>query len=197
VGREVRCRCRWNSDTGEVKALLESREIILRGHFNMRIALSSISEVRVDAEGLRFKVGSESLVFELDASEAVQWASRITKPPPTLRSKLGLGAIAKVLVLGRIRDPALKDALRGAHTRIPAQARMVVAVVEDESELAIAARALEALPPHSFLWIVHGKGPGVDFGESRVRAGMRARGFIDSKVTAVSSTLTATRYSKV
>jgi hypothetical protein len=196
VGREVRCQCRWNSDSGEVKALLESHEIILRGHFKMHIALSAITEVRVDQEGLRFKVGNDQIILELEASEAVQWARKMTKPPATLREKLGIGVNAKALILGRVKDRELKDALRDVHTRVPAEAKVVVAVVQDEGEVATAAKAYAALPPKSSIWIVHGKGPAAPFGEGRVRESMRARGFMDTKTVAVSATLTATRFSK-
>lgn len=196
MGREVLCKGRWNSQAGEVKALLESREIILRGHLKMRIPISAISEVRVDDEGLRFKVGGDQVVLELGTGEAVQWAKKMTAPPPTLRDRLGISAAAKALVLGRIKDAVLKDALRDVHTRVPADAKMVVAVVQDEDELATAARAHGALPSKSAIWIIHDKGPGTTFGEAQVRASMRSRGFVDTKVAAVSATLTATRYSK-
>jgi hypothetical protein len=196
VGREVRCQCRWNSDAGEVKALLDSHEIILRGHLRVKIPLSEITEVRVDQEGLRFKVGSDQVVMELPASEAVQWARRMTRPPATLRDKLGIGTTARALVLGRVKEAVLKDALRDAHTRVPADAKMVIAVVQDEGGLATAAKAYTALPPKSSIWIIHAKGPEAVFGERRVRESMRSRGFVDTKVVAVSSTLTATRYAK-
>jgi hypothetical protein len=196
VGREVRCKCRWNSDAGEVKALLESHEIILRGHLRAHIPLSEVTEVRVDQEGLRFKVGGDQVILELAASEAVQWARRMTRPPATLRDKLGISATAKAFVLGRVKDSVLKDALRDAHTRVPADARIVVAVVQDESGLATAAKAYAALPPKSSLWIIHAKGPEAVFGERRVRESMRSRGFVDTKTVAVSSTLTAARFVK-
>jgi hypothetical protein len=196
VGRQIRCQCRWNSDAGEVKALLESREIILRGHFRAHIPLASITQVRVDQEGLRFKVSQDQVVFQLDASEAVHWARKITMPPPALRDKMGMSATAKALVFGRVRDAVLKEALRDMHTRIPADARMVVAVVKDDEGLATAIRAHGALRETSSIWVVHEKGPEAGFGESRVRERMRSHGFIDTKVATVSSTLTATRYSR-
>jgi hypothetical protein len=120
----------------------------------------------------------------------------MTRPPATLRDKLGISATAKALVLGRVKDAVLKDALRDTHTRVPADAKMVVAVVQDDAGLATAAKAYGALSPKSSLWIIHAKGPDAVFGERRVRESMRSRGFVDTKVVAVSSTLTATRYAK-
>jgi hypothetical protein len=196
MGREVRCLCRWNSEAGEVKALLESRDIILLGHFRTHIPLAAVSEVRVDEQGLRFKVRDDQVVFEMRTSEAVQWAMRIATPPRTLRQQMGLSASAKALVLGRVKDVALKDALRDAHTTIPADATMVVAVVQDEEGLTTAIKAHRVLPSSSMMWIIQAKAARDHFGESRVRERLRSCGFVDTKVATVSSTLTATRYSK-
>jgi hypothetical protein len=196
MGREVRCLCRWNSEAGEVKALLDARDIMIVGHFRTQIPLAAISEVRVDEQGLRFKVSDDQVVFEMRTSEAVQWAMRIASPPRTLREQMGLSASAKALVLGRVRDLALKDALRDAHTRIPADAKMLVAVVQDEEGLTTAIKAHRVLPSSSMMWIIRAKAPRDDFGESRIKERMRSCGFVDTKVATVSPTLTATRYSK-
>jgi hypothetical protein len=54
----------------------------------------------------------------------------------------------------------------------------------------------QSLPPGTPIWIVHGKGPNVLFGEGPVRKLMRDAGYKDNKVSGVSDTLTATRYTR-
>ncbi len=44
------------------------------------------------------------------------------------------------------------------------------------------------------IWLVYSKGAKAAFGERAVREGMRSAGYKDTKVTAVSDTLNATRY---
>ena len=73
-------------------------------------------------------------------------------------------------------------------------AALLILHAADEQALnaALAASVGSAAP----LWIIHGKGKAATFGEAPVRALMRARGFIDTKVSAVSDTLSATRYAR-
>ena len=52
------------------------------------------------------------------------------------------------------------------------------------------------LPRGTPIWIVHGKGPRAPFGEGPVRRLMREAGYRDTKVSAVSDDLSATRYSR-
>jgi len=192
MGREVTCLCRCGAEQGEVKALLESAEIILRGAIRRRVPLSDVSAIRTDGAHLMFKAGRDHVVLEIGAAEAAKWAEKMTTPPPSLRDKLGLNGDAKALVVGKVSDDALKVALSGATVKDPAKAAMVVAIVLDDDGLEAAVKASAGALP---VWIVHGKGKGAAFGEAKVREGMRARGFIDTKVAAVSEALTATRYS--
>lgn len=48
MGREAACLCRWGVDKGEVKALLESHELILRGEIKRKVALTDLKNVKVD-----------------------------------------------------------------------------------------------------------------------------------------------------
>ncbi len=196
MGRKVRCLCRWGSGEGEVKALLESQELILRGDLKRRIPVPDLAHVRVENDGLCLDFGSERIFLALGVEEATRWAKNIATPPPTLREKMGVGPTAKAFVIGRVAAPSLEDALQGAIAMAPAEAKLSVAVVADEPELMEAIWAHSQLPKGSPIWIVHGKGRAAVFGESAVRAGMRAGGFVDTKVAAVSAELTATRFSR-
>jgi len=196
MGREVTCSCQWNGETGEVKALLESTEIILRGEIKRRVPLADVSDAAANDVGLRFKAGRNLVSLEMGASEATRWVKKLSMPLPSLRNKLGLGGDAKAFVTGPISDETLSVALNGATTAKAANARLIIACAVDEAQIEAAIAAHAKLEPGCAIWIVHGKGRQAAFGEAKVREAMRSRGFIDTKVSAVSAALTATRYSR-
>jgi hypothetical protein len=185
--------CRWGGESAEVKALLETHELILRGALKKTVPFADMKSVHAEGEHLCFKVGRESVALSLGAKDAISWAKKIATPPPALRDKLGLKDGAKALVIGPVQDAALAEALEGAITKAPAKAAIVVAVVENEKGLA---NTLRACPSGAPIWIVHRKGKDAAFGENAVRAAMRAKGFIDTKVSAVSADFSATRYAQ-
>lgn len=193
MGREAVCPCRWGADKGEVKALLESHELILRGDIKRKVAVAELKSVTVDGDDLRFKVGRESVALRLGAKDAASWAKKIATRPPSLKEKLGLKDGAKALAIGPLKDPALAEALKGATTTSATKAALAVAVIENDKDLA---KAIRACPPATPLWIVHRKGKAATYGDTPIRAAMRASGFIDTKVSAVSDDFSATRYSR-
>lgn len=193
MGREAVCVVRWGGKSAEAKALLETHELILRGDLKRKVAIADLKNVRVDGEDLLFSAAGESVALTLGAKAAAGWAKKIATPPPSLKEKLGLKEGAKAMVIGAVTDAALAAALNGASTSSAAKAKLAVAQVESEKQLAAAVRACSKPVP---IWIVHRKGKGARFGEAAVRAAMRAKGFIDTKVTAVSEAFTATRYAR-
>ena len=196
MGIEAECTCRWGGEAGQVKALLETAEIILRGEIRRRVRLDALSSVTVGDGGLSFRVGADQVVLGLSAADAGRWAKKIAAPPPNLRDKLGLAAEAKAFVAGAVQDETLVAALAGARTPVATEAAVSVAEVTGADDLAAAMAAHRALPAGSAIWVVHGKGRCVAFGEAAVREAMRAAGFVDTKVAAVSAARTATRYSR-
>jgi hypothetical protein len=56
VGREARCSARWGARSGEVKALLESTELVVRGAFRAGALLAELRDVRAEGDTLRFSV---------------------------------------------------------------------------------------------------------------------------------------------
>jgi hypothetical protein len=195
MGREVQCKCKWANETGTVKAMLESDEIIVRGDIKHRVPTAEISRLRVDAEGLHFAVGGDRVTIAMGESEAERWLKKMMTPPPGLREKLGLRDVAKALVIGPVSDAALKEALHGYTTSVSSDARMVIAVTQNDRHLADAVHAYKLLNAGAALWIVYTKGKNSTFGETRVRDGLRALGFVDTKVASVSTALTASRFS--
>lgn len=132
----------------------------------------------------------------LPAAEAAAWARKIATPPPSLRQKRGLGTGATAFVLGPPGSAELAAALRLSTQATAAGAAMLVAIVPHEAGLLAALRVHAHMPQGAPIRVIHGQGRTATFGEPPVRTRMRAAGFIDSKVTAVSATQTATRYAR-
>lgn len=194
VGLEAVCMCRVDNIDAETKVLLESAELIIRAPFRQTIKIADMHDVQAVKHELQFQVGRRNVAISLGPEAAAKWAKKIAAPPPVLGQKLGIGHSSPAFVIGRIEEPKLLDVLDG-HSTNATIAKLSLAVVHDAAELDAALTAHAALKPGSPIWIVHGKGPGATFGEAPVRSYMRAQGFRDTKVSAVSEALTATRYS--
>ena len=191
MGREATAHCQWAGQSGEAKVLLEAQEIILRGAIKARIPRSAITSFVAIGEDLHVESSEGKLVASLGLKEAAKWAEALAKPAPSLASKLGVGGASPAFLFGETDDEELLDALAGHHrVATEAGAALIVAVIDGSASLDAAA----TLAGDRFLWCVYPKGKGVAFGDMDVRGHLRAAGWIDSKTTAVSAKLTATRY---
>jgi hypothetical protein len=197
MGLEAKCRCRWDGVSGEVKALLEAHELILRGEIKRRFPLADLSDLRTIGDELHFKNSAGEFALELGADRARLWAEKIATPPPSLAKKLGVASTSKVMLIGPIHDIALQEALKDGITTQKEEARLSLAVVLDEPTLIHALGVHESLAAGTPIWIVHPKGQNTSFGEGPVRSFMRGAGYRDNKVSAVSDTLSATRYTRI
>lgn len=193
MGREATCRVQVGHDSAEVKALLESQELVLRGALRRRWPLAALHGLQLAGDALAFQADGEAVQLHLGAAEAARWKLKITTPPPGLADKLGVGPAAPVWVQGPVDDPALADALAGATTTDAAAARQMLAVVHDRDALGTALVTHAGLPCPA-LWLVHPKGRGAPLGDTAIRAVMRGAGYTDNKSAAVSDRLTATRW---
>jgi hypothetical protein len=196
MGLEAKCRCRWNGESREVKALLEAHELILRGDIKQRFALADLRDISASGDDLHFSTAAGAFALELGAEQARRWAKKIAAPPPSLAAKLGIKATLKVMAIGALDDGALKEALKDAIAARREEAHMTLAVVHDAPALSDALAAHEALPTGTPIWIVYEKGRKAAFGEGPVRKFIRAAGYRDSKVAGVSDALSATRYAR-
>ncbi|WP_448950875.1 hypothetical protein [Labrys neptuniae] len=196
MGREARTTCRWNGGSGEVRALLETSELILRGAFQARYALADLTNIRVEGVSLVFTAGDGDIALALGAKPAASWAKKMLAPPPSLADKLGLSPNSKAWLIGTTDSPELISALHGHETAAREEIRLSLAVTGDAAELRAALTWHEKLPAGTPIWIVHGKGAGTDFGEAPVRTLMRKAGYRDNKACAISEKLSATRYAR-
>ncbi len=197
MGREATCAARVGQESAdEVKALLESTAIVLRGALKRRWALAALQQLRVEDQSLCFEADGEAVALALGEAEAARWLKKLQTPPPTLAAKLGISPETPALLMGPTRgtlDPALAEALGQGLTGNPRTARMLVAVVQSPAELARMAD-FHADMICKTVWVVHPKGPAAYPSDGEVRAEMRSRGYVDNKTSAVSEQLTATRY---
>jgi hypothetical protein len=195
MGREARCAATWGARRGDVTALLETTELIVRGAFAARAPLASLRGVRADGGTLFFRAGGDDVALVLGAA-APRWAAAIATPPPSLAAKLGITA-KRVLVEGALDDDALAAAVATATRGDDRDAELIVARVDDADELARIATARRALLDAGVpMWVVYTKGARAPLGETAVRALLRERGLMDLKVASVSATLTALKFAR-
>lgn len=195
MGREAETIAQWQGQTAEIRAHLESTEIILRGGISDRVPRPSISSMSVDQGLLTLATDRGPLVLELGEAEATLWLAALQKPVPTLAEKLGVSAGCLAFVQGAFDDAALAEALRGVVTADIARAGLLVVVLAGAADLE-AAFDLAASAPALGVWCVYPKGRASAVTDAIVREYFRERGYIDSKSCAVSEVLTATRYGR-
>jgi hypothetical protein len=196
MGREAECAASAGGDRGHVKALLEAKELILRGAIRRRWLLADLNEVRVVEDRLCLRAGDECVELMLGEAQAASWARKIAAPAPSLSAKLGLGSASRAFVIGALADAELVAALDGCITTQPEAAALCVAVVLDAQALEAALEIHAGLPGIRPLWLVYPKGRDSTLPDGVVREHLRAAGYVDSKSTAVSDRLTATRYAR-
>ena len=194
MGLEAVCQCHVDGDRAEAKALLETHELILRSPFRRTIPIAEMRSVTVSGDTLLIDTADTRILLDLGAGTAARWAKKILTPAPSLASKLGIGHASLAHVIGAVTDAALAEALDG-HSAPAGSAKLSVAIVATGGELDAALALHTALPKGSHIWVIHGKGAKAVFGDNAVRAHMRAAGYRDSKSSAVSDALSATRYS--
>ena len=195
MGLEANCSVRLDGETADTKALLESKELILRAPFRKTILIADIDDVRIEGDDLHIKTATSALILALGAATATKWAKKIATPAPSLAAKLGIGHDSPAFVIGPIDDDALIEAL-DQHSAPAAQARLSLAVVTDIAMLDAALAAHDALPDGAPIWIVNVKGPKSPLGDNAIREHMRAIGYRDSKTSGVSDRHSATRYAR-
>jgi hypothetical protein len=195
MGLEAESEVRVGHESHHAHALLESRDLILRGAFRKTLPIAELEDLRAVNHELLFEHGGLPYALALPAGQAEKWLAKLTAEPPSLAQKLGVDASHKALVWGQVKDDALNEALLGAVTTDPVQAALSIAVAHTIDELNTALAEIIQRLPHAPIWIIYPRGVKSNLPESAVRSHMRALNFVDSKGCAVSDALTATRFS--
>ncbi len=195
MGLEATCWCTVGTEAAQAKALLETGGVILRGAIRRRFETAQLQDLRIEGRRLCFSVADEAVALELGAEVAERWLDKLTTPLPSLRSKLGVSATTPAYVCGALNDPVLADALVDATTASSDAAAVLIAVARSQTELAAALKVHAGMPARA-VWVVHPKGKGASLTDAQVRGTLRAAGYVDNKTSAVSASLTATRYTR-
>jgi hypothetical protein len=196
MGREAICDCTFNGTTAKVKALLESKELILRGDIRMSAPLHALHDVRIESESLCFDLDKHPVQLHLGAAAAKSWAKKIKSPPSSLADKLGITG-KTVRTIGPISDRALDSALSSAALISARNPDLILSCIDTSESLVTTIRAAKAQLDRSIpIWLVYRKGPGHPLNESAIRTTLRANGLMDTKVASVSTELTALRFSR-
>ncbi len=196
MGLEAESELRVGSDSVHVRAILESHEIIFRGAVKKTLPIAELKNLHTVNDELLFEHGVQTYALALPNGQARKWLLKLTSEPPPLTQKLGLDAGHKALVFGKIEDATLNEALFNAVTTDPLRAGLSLIIARTSDELSSALAEITSRLPLAPIWVVYPKGPKSSLPESAVRSHMHSLGFVDTKVSAVSDQLTASRFSK-
>lgn len=201
MGREAECICERSGAAArvkaQVKALLESRELILRGELSRRVPFAEMQQIKTAAGRLSFRFKGEAWSLALGSELAAKWAAIIATPPPSLAKKMGITVDISVELAGEADDKALEQALAEAKSITMRGGDLIVARVDTPDALARVLKAkAKPLANGIPMWVVYPKGRGHALNEHDVRGLCLAAGLVDHKVTAVSDALTALRFVK-
>jgi hypothetical protein len=195
MGREAVCTCDWAGEVTEVKALLETNELILRGGLRRKLPFYELQGVKAIGDSLCFSVDGERVELILGIPLAESWAAKIAAPPPSLAKKLGITNQTRVRTIGAVCVETLQQALNEAAKVSNKNANLLVACVDTLANLQAALKDARAdLSKGIPIWIVYAKGPGHALRESDIRSLFRTQGLMDTKVASVSAKFTALRF---
>ena len=111
MGYDAQCDVRLDGQTASAKAVLEQKDLVLRGPLRLSIPLARISEATASDGWLRVRF--DGRLAEISLGPAAQkWAQRITNPPSRL-AKLGVKEGVRILLVGAVEE-AFVEELRAA-----------------------------------------------------------------------------------
>ena len=201
MGLEAHCQVRINERTVDVKALLESDELILRGEHRARLAFSSLDGIEAADGQLRLQHQDDKIVLHLGTA-AERWAEKI-RNPRTLLDKLGVKPGMRAAAI-RLTDADLLQQLRTtiALTEAPAGASpdlsgstydLIFLQIDSLADLASLSALRGMIVQAGAVWVVHPKGRR-DLKDTDVMAAGKAAGLVDNKVARVSEVHSALRF---
>lgn len=199
MGYETKCRVRVDDRSGTIReaegvVLLETDELIVRGHARVRVPRASIANVTARAGVVTVTSPTAVVSLTLGADAAVKWRKKLEEAPKRLIDKLDVKPNAKVW-LSNIHDETLIAQLAQRTPRVVRGSRasgcdVVFIGVESIDQIERIERALTALAEGGAIWVVHPKGrDGV--ADTTIFAKAKALGLTYTKVARVSDTHTA------
>ena len=197
MGYDAECDVRLDGQTVSAKAVLEQKDLVLRGPLRLSIPLARISEATASDGWLRVRF--DGRLAEISLGPAAQkWAQRITNPPSRL-AKLGVKEGVRILLVGAVEEAFVEElraagatALRRMGRGTPAFDVIFLAVERRESLEQLEALASKIVPSGA-IWTLRAKGQRAVTEADTMSAGKRA-GLVDVKVVSFSDTLTAEKF---
>jgi hypothetical protein len=188
LGAEATCRV-----TAELKVLLETDEIIVRG----KIPFGAITSAKAEGGRLMLRTAAGDVVFDL-GDAAAKWAEKI-RSPKSLIDKLGVARDAIVSLISVDDEDFLTELSSRTETitrgRVNPRSAMVFLGVDHARDLARIGSVAAKLPPNAALWVIHPKGKdGV--ADTAIFAAAKQAGLTYTKVARFSATHTAERLNR-
>ena len=195
MGKEANCVARWGGKTSAGKALLETNELIFRGDFRLKIAVTSLKSAKAVNGELRLDTPDGVAIFEL-GEQAAKWCDKILHPKSRIE-KLGVKPDAQVALFGDLESEFLDEL--GAQTsntrsgKLDAKTEWIFVACGEKKDLAVASKLAKSMPATAALWIVYPKGQKA-LTENEVLSAGRKAGLKDVKVCGFSPTHTALKF---
>lgn len=195
MGEELPCTVRFEGKTGKGKALFESKEILFRGDFRLKIPFASIQKLEVINGDLSVRTKEGLAVFALGL-KAEQWRLKILHPK-SLVEKLGVNSGETSAVLGSLPAEFLEE-LTGhggklAKGKAGATAQWIFLAAESPADLDKLKAIRKSMAPATGVWVVYPKGV-KSITENDVHAAGLKAGLVDVKVAGFSETHTALKF---
>ena len=195
MGKEAKCRARYQGTTGAGKLHLETDQLLFRGDFRLAIPLKHVQSAQAVKGTLHVAWPAGSAEFELgDAAPA--WAHAIVNPR-SLLDKLGVKADDKVAVLGVEDANFLADLQRRAADvtlgRAVAGADLIFFQAEQPDQLGELTGLAKKLQPAGAIWVITPK-KRPEIADTVVMKAGKAAGLVDIKVARFSDTHTTLKF---
>jgi hypothetical protein len=195
MGNEASCTVRLGNQRSQGKALLETKELIFRGDFRLKIPFSAMKSVGAAKGELRVQGPDGEAIFELGET-AAKWREKILHPKSRIE-KLGVKRDARVCLLGEFQEEfrsELRERTRNvSHQAVTSDAEWIFFAAGSKKELANVAKHAKKMRGSMGLWVVYPKGQ-KSITELDVLAMGRKSGLKDVKVVGFSPTHTALKF---
>jgi hypothetical protein len=198
MGYDAQCDIRFDGQTVRAKAVLEQKDLVLRGPLRLSIPLARISEATASDGWLR--VSFDGRLAEIGLGPAAEkWAQRITNPPSRL-AKLGVKEGIRILVLGAVEEAFVEELQAAGATVLRRMGRgttpafdVIFVAVERRESLDQLEALRSKIVSSGAIWTLRPKGQRAITEADTMAAGKRA-GLVDVKVVSFSDTLTAEKF---
>jgi hypothetical protein len=190
MGQEARCPARLGGRWQDVAALLEEKDLVIRGAARVRAPIGRMERVEAEDGVLSFRFDGQDIALRLGA-QAEKWKQRILHPPSRLE-KLGVKDGMKVALV-HLDDAAFAKELKArgatvAKGRPAAGTDMVFLACRTRADLKRLPALAAAIKPDGAIWVLWPKGVKQvqDMKEQDVRDVMDGPGLVDVKVVSFS-----------